>query len=445
MNDTSPGSKSVTSMTVLCVDDEPNILKSLQRLLAGQGFELLLAQSGAAALQQLANRHVDLVMSDMKMPQMSGAEFLTEVARLYPATYRIILSGYADMQSTLAAVNQGQIHRYLQKPWHQQDLLTALRDGLDKVALQQRNTELQQQLQLRNQQLEQFNQQLEQRVEERTSLLRQLIRQLQYSQQQLQLDQHATLKILYNIISSQPLLDGAYAQNVSKLAGSLAQRSGLDKDGCEQVALAGLLAQLGLLTLPAELLQKPFYQLDLHQRQRYLQHPQQAQLLMAPATHLHAVADMIAHQYERFNGTGSPDQLIGQQIPLGARIVALARDFWDTILGRLQKDKQSKVKALQQIKLHLGSFYDPQLVLLLEQLVLTMDDALTDQAVHPLTTAKLQPGMQLLQALYNDKAMLLLPEGHIFSLSSIMRIRQLEQKTHQHFALLIKPETAVNS
>ncbi len=177
MNDTSQHNKSVTSMTVLCVDDEPNILKSLHRLLAEQGFQLLLAQSGAEALQQLANRHVDLVLSDMKMPQMSGAEFLTEVARLYPTTYRIILSGYADMASTLAAVNQGQIHRYLQKPWHQQDLLTAVHDGLDKVALQQRNTELQQQLQLRNQQLEQFNQQLEQRVEERTGLLRQLIRQ----------------------------------------------------------------------------------------------------------------------------------------------------------------------------------------------------------------------------------------------------------------------------
>ena len=110
----------------------------------------------------IGESRVDLVLSDMKMPQMSGAELLTEVARLYPATYRIILSGYADMASTLAAVNQGQIHRYLQKPWHQQDLLTALRDGLDKVALQQRNTELQQQLQLRNQQLEQFNQQLAQ-------------------------------------------------------------------------------------------------------------------------------------------------------------------------------------------------------------------------------------------------------------------------------------------
>lgn len=444
MSDTSPGSQSAAAMTVLCVDDEPNILKSLQRLLAGQGFQLLLASSGAEALQLLASRPVDLVMSDMKMPQMSGAEFLTEVARLYPATYRIILSGYADMASTLAAVNQGQIHRYIQKPWHQQDLLTALRDGLDKVALQQHNTQLQQQLQLRNQQLEQFNQQLEQRVEERTSLLRQLIRQLQYSQQQLEQDHHSTLKILYNIINSQPLLDGAYAQNVSKLAWSLAQLSGLDKAGCEQVALAGLLAELGLLTLPAELIQKPFYQLDLHQRQRYLQHPQQAQLLMAPAIHLHAVADMIAHQYERFNGTGSPDQLLGEQIPLGARIVALARDFWGMLLGRLQKGKLSKLKALQQIKLHLGSFYDPLLVQLLEQLVQTMDEAVVDHVVHPLTTAKLQPGMQLLQALYNDKAMLLLPEGHIFSHSSILRIRQLEQKTNQHFALLIKAEPAVS-
>lgn len=438
MQDVGSSMTNFSQMTVLCVDDESHILKSLQRLLVQQEFKLLLASSGPEALQLLATEPVHLVMSDMKMPQMSGAEFLTEVAKLYPSTYRIILSGYADMASTLAAVNQGQIHRYLQKPWHNQDLLTALLDGLDKVALQQQNLALQQQLQERNQQLEQFNHLLEQRVEERTSLLKQLIRQLQYSQQQLEHDHHSTLKILYNIIGSQPLLDGAFAQNVSKLCASLAQLSGLEKAAVEEVALAGLLSELGMLTLPVELLQKPFYQLDLHERQRYLQHPQQAQLLMAPATHLHAVADMIAHQYERFNGTGSPEQLIGEQIPLGARILALARDFWGFMLQRNHKDKLNKVKALQQIKLQLGNHYDPQLVQLLEQLVERMDEALTDDAVHPLTTAKLKPGMQLLQALYNDKAILLLPEGHIFSLSSIQRIRQLEQKTSQNFALVIK-------
>lgn len=440
MHQNNPSMVKRTELTVLCVDDESHILKSLQRLLVGQEFKLLLATSGAEALQLLAAEPVHLVMSDMKMPQMSGAELLTQVALIYPHTYRIILSGYADMASTLAAVNQGQIHRYLQKPWHNQDLLTALLDGLDKVALQQHNVALQQQLHVRNQQLEQFNHLLEQRVEERTSLLKQLIRQLQYAQQQLTHEHHSTLKILYNIIGSQPLLDGAYAQNVSKLCASLAQLHGLEQTAVEQIALAGLLAELGKLTLPVELLQKPFYQLDLHERQRYLQHPQHAQLLMAPATHLHPVADMIAHQYERFNGTGTPDQLIGEQIPLGARILALARDFWGWMLQRLHKDKFNKVKALQQIKLQLGSQYDPQLVQLLAQLVEQMDDSIKDTAVHPLTTAKLKPGMELLQALYNDKAILLLPEGHIFTLSSIQRIRQLEQKTSQNFALLIKAD-----
>lgn len=438
MTDACNSTQETRAMAVLCVDDEANILKSLQRLLNNENFQLYTANSGAQALEILAQQPIDLVMSDMKMPAMSGAEFLSEVAKRYPQTYRIILSGYADMESTLAAVNHGQINRYLQKPWHNQELLTAIQDGLDKVALQQRNAHLQQQLNIRNQELEQLNQQLEQRVEDRTSLLRQLIHQLKFSQQELLQDHKSTLKILYNIISTNPHLDGAYAQNVSQLCGSLAQLAGLDKTGTEHCALAGLLAELGLLSLPAELVKKPFYQLDLHERVRYLQHPQQAQLMMAPATHLQPVADIIAHQFERFNGTGSPEQLLGEQIPLGARILAIARDFWGFSLQRLHKDKMGKNKALQQLKLQQGKTYDPALLQLLQQLVDGADEGVLDKAVRPLITAQLRPGMVLSQALYNDKDILLLPEGHQFTRASIERIRLLEQKTNQQFALHIE-------
>ena len=99
-------------LTVLCVDDEVNILKSMKRLLYKQNYQLLLADSGAKALELMKQHDVHLIMCDMKMPVMSGAEFLEKVAISSPDTYRVLLTGYSDIESTIDAVNKGKIHRY---------------------------------------------------------------------------------------------------------------------------------------------------------------------------------------------------------------------------------------------------------------------------------------------------------------------------------------------
>lgn len=124
-----------TPMTVLCVDDELNILRSLKRILYKQDYNLLLAQSPAIALELMQQHDVHLIISDMKMPAMSGAQLLEKVATFYPNTYRIMLTGYSDMESTIDAVNKGKIHRYLQKPWDNKEVTDAIEKGLEKVRL----------------------------------------------------------------------------------------------------------------------------------------------------------------------------------------------------------------------------------------------------------------------------------------------------------------------
>jgi len=99
---------------VLCVDDELSILKSLQRLLSSKAIQLLQASSAEEALLLLKQHRVHLIICDMRMPQMSGAEFLAQAAVLQPDCYRILLTGYADLASTVDAINLGRIHRYVQ-------------------------------------------------------------------------------------------------------------------------------------------------------------------------------------------------------------------------------------------------------------------------------------------------------------------------------------------
>ena len=118
-----------TRPCLLLVDDEENILSSLKRLLRREGYRLLAAQSAAQGLELLAANEVQVVLSDQRMPEMSGTEFLSRVRALYPGTVRMVLSGYSDLDAVTAAVNQGAIYKYLSKPWMEDELKHEIREA----------------------------------------------------------------------------------------------------------------------------------------------------------------------------------------------------------------------------------------------------------------------------------------------------------------------------
>ena len=114
--------------TLLLVDDEPDLLYSLQGLLR-QKFDLFVAENGEQALEYVRNQPMHVVMSDQRMPGMSGSQLLTEVNRISPATVRILLTGYADIHDVIAALNTGGLFRYLTKPWDLDELMQVLDDA----------------------------------------------------------------------------------------------------------------------------------------------------------------------------------------------------------------------------------------------------------------------------------------------------------------------------
>lgn len=115
--------------TILIVDDEVEVARALRRLLRRE-FNVELAYSGAEALKRLERGPVDLVLSDFRMPNMSGAQLMCEVKKRWPATARVILSGYADIESMLSSVNEGEVCRFLRKPWNDEELIATLRSVL---------------------------------------------------------------------------------------------------------------------------------------------------------------------------------------------------------------------------------------------------------------------------------------------------------------------------
>jgi CheY-like chemotaxis protein len=146
--------------TLLLVDDEDNILTALRRLLRRDGYRILIANGGHAALELLAVEKVDVIVSDQRMPNMTGVDFLRRVKELYPETVRIVLSGYTELQSITDAINEGAIYKFLTKPWEDEPLRHHIREAFHVKEMGDDNRRLSGQLRTANRELEVINSQL---------------------------------------------------------------------------------------------------------------------------------------------------------------------------------------------------------------------------------------------------------------------------------------------
>ncbi|HOE43533.1 MAG TPA: response regulator, partial [Rhodoferax sp.] len=161
----------VRGLAILCVDDEPSILSSLRRLFRPKGYQIYIAEGGKAALALLEQNAVDLVISDMRMPEMDGVQFLEQVRLRWPDTVRLLLTGYADIASTIDAVNRGEIYRYISKPWDDADILLIVHDALEQRALELENKRLKSVAQAQNAELKNAHAYLESLVAQRITEL----------------------------------------------------------------------------------------------------------------------------------------------------------------------------------------------------------------------------------------------------------------------------------
>ena len=156
---------------LLCVDDEVSVLRSLRRCLRKEDYRLVTATGGAEGLALLETNAAQVVLSDQRMPDMMGTVFLQQVKEHYPDTVRVMLSGYAEVHAILDSINQGEIYRFLYKPWNEDELKVTLRQCFDQHDLIRQNRELIGQIQKKNETLQCLNETLEQLVEERTQSL----------------------------------------------------------------------------------------------------------------------------------------------------------------------------------------------------------------------------------------------------------------------------------
>ena len=428
-----------TRPVVLSVDDEENVLKSIKRTLRKVDAEIITASSGQAGLEILQAREVDVILSDMRMPEMTGPEFLKVAAEQQPHTRRIVLTGYADMDAAKSAINEGGVSLYLNKPWDDDELRHVVTEAIKISTLQRENSYLNDLAQKQNQELQRLNEELAGRVERRTEQLEHTSGVLDSTLTELQQTYEQMVDLVANI-ASMPGSESEHSRKKTHLAMAMGEELGLEEEELLHLKHAARLHRIGWVGVPREVTRTPRTTMSNDQRAKFEQHPTYAEAVLLSVPSLKKAAVLVAAQHEEFNGSGFPNKLVGEGIPLGARVLAIARDYYDAMAGRIVAEKLTPSKAVEHIVNGSETAYDPQLVTLFSKVVKSVDelDVTLDEIV--VRTMSLLPGMRLARDLTTDGGVVLLAKRTVLSDDAITTLLNLERRSDKELTIFVVNE-----
>ncbi|PYY92283.1 two-component system response regulator [Pseudomonas sp. TKO26] len=425
---------------VLLVDSQDTVLQRLHQLLSAHDYRLYLAHDASEALQVMAREEVDLVISAAHLPQVDGATLLARLHQDYPATTRILLTGDPDLKLIAKAINEGEIYRYLSKPWDDQELLLTLRQALDHQHSERERQRLEALAQQQNRELKAVNALLEKRVAARTAELQQTADMLDLAYEELK-HSYATGAELFSLLVNQRLpSDKQTNRRIIELVRAYCKVQGIDAVAQRDLAMAAALHNIGKLSWSDSMMITPADLLHHHERERYRAYPAQSESLLMTLEPVQDAARLIRHHQEHWDGTGFPDHLKGEAIPLGSRLLKLAVDFVELQCGLILERRMNSDEALVFIRKYAGRLYDPQLVEGFIQVcsVYLSDVTLGDPSVKVLSTRELQAGMVLARNLNADNGMLLLNAGKVLSMPLVDKLIAFETMEGGRYSVFVK-------
>ena len=404
---------------ILTVDDEEKILKSLRRLLKNLEVDVLAASSGPEALALIEKQEISLIISDQRMPGMNGVELLEKAKKISPYTVRILLTGYADIDATIKAINNGSVKYYLNKPWDDDILLSRIKESLELYRITTENKELGLLLKKQNEQLKHLNLNLKAKVDEQTQEIRKQHDDLQQSFM-------GTIKSFSTIIDLRFKEVGSHSQRVSSFASKLCRVLNVSQKEYQNITIAAYLHDIGKVGLPDKLLSKTSTDYSNHDWEEYHNHTILGQICVYDIKGFEEIGRIIRSHHENFSGGGFPDRIREEEIPFGSRIIRIA-DAFDKFAFA---DGYPNLNTLKEAAGHLvensHSMFDPNLVkkVIEHDLALSFAIPETSESVI-LKPHELEDGMIITNDIYTKSGMFLLPKGAKLSYNMIKRINKI--------------------
>lgn len=318
---TGPINHDTKKFTILVVDDEPDITDSLHRTFRKE-YRVVTANAGEQAVEMLEHTPVDLIISDQRMPGMTGDEVLKRASELQPEAVRILLTGYSDLESLVRCVNEASIYKYLSKPWEPEQLRLTVSRALEHLDVS---------------------------------------RQLKLAAEQLEDAYHDAVTMLSIACEGKDEDTGFHVQRVQHYTEALAAQMGMNQEDAHHIGLMSILHDVGKLNIPDAILKKPDRLTD-EEWQVMKTHAEHGVRILGDNPFYAIARDIAGAHHENWDGSGYPNGLEGEQIPLPARIVKVC-DVFDALTSRRPyKEPWPMDEALDLLRKEAGRQFDPQVV-----------------------------------------------------------------------------------
>lgn len=317
---------------LLVVDDEETVRNVLQRILQRAGYEVVTAANGKEALAKISRSDIGAVLLDIKMPVMSGVEALQQIATNKLDLGVIMITAVNDIRTAVDAMKLG-AYDYITKPFDRDDVIHSVARALEKRRLVLENKE--------------YQQHLEEKVEEQAGKIRASFL-------------NAMTSLAYALEAKDRYTSG-HSQRVADISVVVARELGLPQDSIERLKLAALVHDIGKIGVVESVLNKPS-RLTSNEMQHIQGHPQIGERILSPVADDGDFLKLVRNHHERYDGTGYPDKIAGEQIPLGARILAVA-DAYDAMTSeRPYRGAMTDSAACSELENGKKTQFDPSVV-----------------------------------------------------------------------------------
>lgn len=384
---------------ILIVDDEEIVLVALRDTLVREGYQVVASPHAVHALSVLKEQPFSTVITDQQMPMVTGLEFLSQVKQIQPDATRVLITAVLNLSTTIDAINKGEIYRFIVKPWLREELLATVKNAVQRYDLICSNARLHASTLAMNEKLTQLNHALEAqvaRVAEQNQRLEEL------SQAQEENFRRSVQLCVQTMQTFYPTL-GNQARRIFELCKAMSKGLNLTTEQSQTLEVCAWIHDVGLVGVPRQLIKKwEQWPGTLSDAERALvqHHPILGEELARFAHHLRDVGPTIRAHHERFDGSGYPDGLRGENIPWLGRLLAVAVAYAES-----DRDPQHAADAISEGS---GTSFDPEAV---RAFLRSLPKAVVPGKQREVLLSELKPGMVLAQGIYTATGILLIPDG----------------------------------
>ncbi len=396
---------------ILTVDDDPLILKVLDDLVTRAGYQSISTTSAEQALRLAVDRKFAVVIADHNMPDMMGADLLSRFAQCQPNASRILITGIKSLDVVAAAVNSGEIFRFVTKPWISAEMIATLHNAVQRFELIESNRSLEKTTLELNQKLSEANTQLDRQLK----LLAADKKEIDEAHDALKTNFGRSLELCQRILTTFNPLLGEQAKSAMKICKIMADTQYFDEEQKHVLDVSARLYDIGLAAVPPGFMaavQNNAEDTPPELKTVFLNHTIHGQTLASFVDLLKPVGDTIRAHHERFDGSGFPDGLAGEMIPWTARCLAVVVYY---VTCGLPSEE-----AVDRILEQSGTAFDPDAT----RLFLRCAQAThLPRSVREVMVDELEVGMQLATGIYSPTGVLLVAEGYHLEENTIKKIR----------------------